>query len=172
MVILSLLVLLLVASSHYMNGNLQLAGLFGGLLLFALAGLIARAVFRRKRLLFYAQLCSKKKVLGSGNSVLVDGQSVKLSDTLTYDEASIGLLLTSLRVRLPYRLREEQRPLSGFICVLVSLISGWWSITGPVETVLVLKELWLGGVKVSVAELIREAPDDMKNRLGFRELSG
>jgi len=169
MTIFSFFLLGLVFLSHLINDRSQAALISGAILLFGFLGIVFRNYFQKKRHKFYAQLCSEKAILDSGNSTKIEGVNVSSSSILSYDEASIGMLLTSIRVRLPYRLKTEKRPLSSLICILVSLISGWWSITGPLDTIIVLKDLLSGGPSLSLGSLLSKAPLETSRHLSARK---
>ncbi len=117
------------------------------------------AIFLRERVVkqrtdFINQLKSHRRELRAGGTVVVDGLLLRYDSVLRYYEVSIGHLVTSIEIPTPYRLHKGESHPEAIICAVISLFTGWWSITGPQTTLAVILLNLGGGSKKPVSQLI------------------
>ncbi len=153
--LLFVLLLLLIFVSNYLRG---LTLLWPGLALavFAICLLIR---FRqvRKRNDFLGQLKSQRRELRRGSTVSVDGAVLRYTTLLRAYSVSVGIVFTSIEIPTSFRITDGESQLESLWYSLLTLLTGWWSLTGPVQTMASLSQnLGPSGTK-SVAELIDSA---------------
>lgn len=147
-----LFLLAFVALSQWLDGRAPLVMLcFIG---FLLLGMYLRERNKRLRTAFLNHLRASSKELQAGGSLLVDGKVLRYDTELTTFYASVGSLFSVVIVPSRYHFPDEGRSAGALSLSLLSLISGWWSPTGPIHTLSFLHQNLSGGERKRVQELI------------------
>ena len=145
--------LLLVAVSHAISGATYLP-VFAYFLLSLTTALYFRMKIERMRREFILQLKSHRRELRAGGSVVVDQILLRYDTPLTSYQANIGGILCSASIPSPYLVRSGEPHAIAFVYSALSLVTGWWSLSGPLFTVDALQRNLRGGVATTVAQLI------------------
>lgn len=112
---------------------------------------------KQQRIDFVNQLKSHRKELRAGATVEVNGLLLRYSTTVTTYSFSIGTLISSLTIPSVYRVYRNEQPFEALFYSLITLLTGWWSIMGPLTTLNIVAQNTGGGKTQSIAELIDRA---------------
>lgn len=140
-------------TSHALTGAAYLS-LVGYLFLSLTAALYFRLRIERRRREFVLQLKSHRRELRAGGSVVVDQLLLRYDTPLTSYTMNIGSLFCSATIPSNYLLHTDERHGIALWYSMLSLLSGWWSPSGPLNTIHALHVNLRGGKRTTVAELI------------------
>ena len=150
--LLYLIILLLIALRNYLAGDSLIVP--AGLLAIFLTALLLRERAERGRTDFINQLKSHRKELRGGGTITVDGLLLRYDTELCFYMVSVGTVFTNINIPTQYRVHRGESHPEAFACSLISLLTGWWSISGPQTTIAVLLQNLGGGVRKPVSLLI------------------
>lgn len=150
--LLYLFILLLIALRNFLAGASLV--LPGTLLAVFLLAVLLRERAERQRTDFLNQLKSQRKELRAGGTVAVDGLLLRYDTVLSYYVLSVGTLFTNVNIPTQYSLHHGESHPEAFACSIVTLLTGWWSISGPQTTIAVILQNLRGGDSKPVSLLI------------------
>lgn len=147
-----LFLIALVGLAQWLDGTVPWLMLF--FFSFYVLALTLRERQNQKREDFLNQLRMSRKELRNGGTVFLEGKCLRYETVLTTYFATIGNLFSVVVIPSRFHFIDEGRSAGALALSLLSLISGWWSPTGPIHTLATLHQNFLGGQKNRVCDLI------------------
>jgi hypothetical protein len=121
----------------------------GGTILLALAVFLWRARARDADLMAW--------LLEHQQHGTYQGRDIRPDTKLHYFEAVISLVVITVKVRSRLHVDQEPRGGDGVVCLLTTLLLGWWGIPwGPIWTVKSVAQTLGGGLSVDAANALRD----------------
>lgn len=133
-----------------------------------LAAVLLRERNERIRTDFINQLKSRRRELRNGGTVAVDGLLLRYDTVVVWYVLSVGTLFTNVTIRTRFRIYTGDAHPENIVCSAVSLLTGWWSITGPSSTIAAILSNLQGGARKPInllidAPLFEEDPPEPAN---------
>lgn len=127
--------------------------------------LLLRERQNRRRREFLDLLRCSRQALMAGGTVMINDRCIRYNTALVTYKASVGALFSSVTICSRYHHLDEGRSHEAVALNILSLMSGWWSPTGPLHTLACLKQNFAGGEKQLVSELCTDLKPLRKKRL-------